>query len=249
VDDYLQRQKGEFDDLQAELSGAPNGKVERFLTGGTSRNSKEEEKAERARQVLQTQLDLMLMDPAYRSAWDKTNNLLSDTQDKLDAALLKVTASIDSLDDLVGDLEDKAAKLPDGTAIFKAADGSVWTADGRRLSDAEAASLKIPENTPSWEQYKGARDALDSARARRDKLIGIQTDILDPTRTKLNDPSAPPSKDDLDDLSDILKDADKTIDNLRSSKPQFNETVALEVDAASIDHALIEDLNLPPMKV
>lgn len=221
MDDYLQRQKGEFDDLQAELSGAPNGKVARFLTGDTSQKSKEEEKAERARQALQTQLDLMLMDPAYRAAWDRTNTLLSDTQDKLDAALLKVTANIERLSELVEGLEDKATKLPDGTAVFKAADGSVWTEDGRKLSDAEAASLNIPENAPSWEQYKGAQDALDGARARRDKLIGIQTDVLDPARQQLNDPDNPPSIDDIDDIGDKIKRADSELDAMQNAAPHF----------------------------
>ena len=241
MDDYLQRQKGEFDDLQAELSGAPNGKVARFLTGDASPKSKEEEKAERARQAFQTQLDLMLMDPAYCAAWDRTNTLLSDTQDKLDAALLKVTANIERLSELVEGLEDKATKLPDGTAVFKAADGSVWTEDGRKLSDAEAASLNIPENTPSWEQYKGAQDALESARARRDRLIGIQTEIVDPLRRELNDPDHPPSKERLEEIKKTLEQVNER--GFETSLKDGFETASEATPCAQPDDLELETLD------
>jgi hypothetical protein len=210
-EDFDPRQQ-DFIDLQAELSGAPNGRTARFLTGENAPRNKEEAEKEKARRTAQAMLDDLLLNPAYKEAWDRTSDLLNRTQDKLDAALLKNAAAIERLETLLADLEDKAAKLADGTAVFRAADGSVWTADGRRLSEAETASLSIPEDAPSWEQYDGAQGALDSARARRKRLSGIQDDVLDPARERLNDQENPPSLDEVEDIEKDVQRADAAID-------------------------------------
>ncbi|KCZ89731.1 hypothetical protein [Hyphomonas jannaschiana] len=233
------------DDLNVELAGLNNGRIARFLVGDDDRPNGQESKREKRWREFRTQLDMLLNDPAYREAWDRANNLLSNTQNKLDAALLKVTANIERLSELMEDLEDKATKLPDGTAVFRAADGSVWTKDGRKLSDEEASRLDIDENAPSWEQYKGANDALDSARTRRDKLIGIQTDVLDPARHKLNDPDNPSSKEEIDDIEKNLKKADHDIDVISnaSSKDLFASVSADEPEMAKEPFELDKSVN------
>jgi hypothetical protein len=240
-DEFSEKRRIDADDLNVELAGLNNGRIARFLVGDDDRQGGPDSKKERRLREFRTQLDLLLNDPAYRAAWDQANTLLSDTQDKLDAALLKVTASIERLGELVEGLEDKATKLPDGTAVFKAADGSVWTEDGRKLSDAEAASLNIPVNAPSWEQYKGAQEALDSARARRDRLIGIQTETVDPLRRELNDPDHPPSKERLEEIKKTLEQVNER--GFETSLKDGFETASEATPCAQPDDLELETLD------
>ena len=200
-EDQLEKHKTEFADLQDEIAGIGH-KAARFLDGEDSPRHRKEQAEQRARDLaFETQLQILLRDPVYAPAWNRANDKLDQAQAQLNVALDRVADRIANLQDLVDDLEQKAVKLDDGTAIFKGADGRIYTADGRHLpSEAVPASLLTQLDTsPSWEQYRDARDALQSARTRQQKLTDIQDDI-DGTRKKLNDPDNPPSLDDLEEL-------------------------------------------------
>ena len=212
-------------DIHAERAGLETGRIERFVHATDERTLEAERKKDSAWQSFQNLLQRYLDDPVYRAAWERANDLLTEVQDKLDAALEKVTAGIERLEILIEAQEEEAVKLPDGTAVFRAADGSVWTTDGRRLSEAETASLTFPEGLPSWEQYSDTRDALQSARARRDRLIGIQEDVINPARDKLNDPDDPAqSVDEIEGIEDRLRRADEEIDAIERMSVRFGRS-------------------------
>jgi hypothetical protein len=232
VDDpSLEKYRTDFADQQAELTGLSNGKMDRFFTGENSRRSRDGDGNGRKERAGLTALDLLLLDPVYRQTYERVSNTLNDAQERLDRAILRTTESIERLEALTAELEERAAKLGSGTAVFRAADGTLYVADGRRLSEAESASLSIPLNAPSWEQYKSAQDALDRAQARQKRLGEIQTEILDPAREKLNDRGDPPSIKGLQGLEADLKKVDKELDALEKSKPAFNAVPAPAADA------------------
>lgn len=225
--------------LEAERSGNAAGVIYRFFEedqspGAVSRRERGERSSE------QTRLQLLLANPAYREAYDRVWTLLDTLQDRIDQAIERVTANIERLTDLVDDYLDSAATNEDGEAVFLSADGHVYTADGRRLSDAQAASLHIPPDSPSYERYTGARDALHSARARLSEITGIQDDVLDPARRRMQDPNDPPSYDDLDGFKQDALDKLDLLSSLQSVGPSF--TTASKIVESEQRSELLHDM-------
>lgn len=236
------RQRADFADQQAEVAGVPNGKMRRFLTGDSApRTVEEKEKQARARAFM-TQLDLLLLDPAYARLHREVNTLLNEAQDKLTSAVDKLSRRMEYLEELVADMEDRATKLPDGTAVFRDRTGALRAADGRHLSKADTALLTIPVDAPSYEQYGQARDALNSARARMDRYGELQTELEDIDR-KTNDPSNPASLEEKKDLKDRVEDAIKEIDEFEQMKPTFDKAATPKAEALVSD--LENDLSVP----
>ena len=234
--DEQSRQKTEFRDHQAELSGAPNGRAERFFTGEASRRGSAKDKEAKARREFLNQLELLMQDPAYRALWQNTMNKMDDLQEKLNTAIDKTSLQIEHLETLLEDLEDKAPKLEDGTAVFLDANGNVRTADGRQLqSDALTASLLLDlQTSPSYEQYAGARDALHSARARQDNLADIQ-DEVNKDRAVLTDPDNPPSADEVRDIHDRVEGHTMALQNLTEAKSSFSAVANPDIEDLNLD--------------
>ncbi|MEL6692378.1 MAG: hypothetical protein AAFQ12_05010 [Pseudomonadota bacterium] len=229
----------EFDDLQGELSGSSN-KAARFLDPDKSprgRNAQDKEARER---TFQTQLDLIMLNPDYAIAHTRVSGLIDDAQDKLSAAIDKTAQRIEHLEDVIADMEDRTTKLPDGTPVFRSADGSVRASDGRKLTQAEAVALTNPDNLLSYEQYKAARDALQGARSRQDGLAGKQT-IIDDARRRMDDPDNPPSRDELDDIEDDVTEIIRDLESANSLRPKFRDAAFAPADDLLADLDLGDD--------
>ncbi len=239
--DQDNKQKQDFADHQAEVSGIPNGKIAKFLTGeDASRNHKERERLAQER-GFQSLLDLLLSDPAYAAAYNRVMVLADDAQDKITAAVDRVAGRIEHLTNTLEEMEDKTAKLPDGTCVFRDSEGRLRTADGRHLSEAETASLLNPENLLSYDQYQGVRDALTSARARQTKL-GDAQEKLDDAKRKLSDPDSPPPS--VDEIEDIADDIQKIIADVKAHEnatPTFAASAKLE-EQITLENDLTSDI-------
>lgn len=218
MDGEKPRNRTEFDDLQNELSGSGN-KAARFFDGDHSpRNRHIAERKARDR-AFQTQLELLLLNPEYAAAYNRVSALIDEAQKKLTAAVDKLTERIEHLEDVLGDMNDRAANQADGSSVFVSKDGNVCAADGRVLSDAEIALLTIPQNAPSWEAYRDAQEALNGTRTKQDKHSDTQTKI-DDTRRKMDDP---PSQNDLDDIEKDLKDVITELEVAEKATPIFGQ--------------------------
>jgi len=177
VDDKDLRKQRDFDDYNRELAGVGT-RIERFL-GGNSPKDRIDAKRESDRR-LQTQLDLLMMNPAFAAAYEAANTAIDDTQKLLNKAMSTTAQNIERLTDLIEDMEERTAKLEDGTAVFRDSNGRLRTADGSHLSEAETASLLNTDSIIlSYEPYKDARDALQSARARMNRLDGHSESLED----------------------------------------------------------------------
>jgi len=136
-------------------------------------------------------------------------------------------------------LNENTAKLADGTAIYRDANGNLCAADGRHLSEAEAASLSGLENILSYERRRDAQNALNNARARQDKLSGAQRD-LDDARRRLDHKDNPPRT--VDDIEDIEDDIEKVIVEVSAAEnasPAFSKA-AMDADASALDDPLFK---------
>ncbi|NQY39353.1 MAG: hypothetical protein HRT80_04560 [Henriciella sp.] len=214
----------DFEDLQGELSGSSN-KAARFFDADKSRRNRHARDRDARDKAYQTQLDLLMLDPIYAAAFERVSNLVDDAQDKLNAAIDQVAQRIEHLEGLVTDMENRTAKLPDGTAVFRAADGSLKTADGRDLTAAETALLINADNLLSYERYNDAHSALHAARARQDGLSDKQA-VLDDARRKMDDSDNPPSQDDLDDIEKDITRVIQEMETANALRPQFQKAVS-----------------------
>jgi len=154
-------------------------------------------------------------------AYNRVNDLIDEAQTKLTDAVDKVAARIEHLEDVLADMEERTATLPDGTAVFRAADGTLISADGSHLSKADAALLLNPENLLPHEQYEDAKGALQGARSRQDELSGIQPK-LDDARDRLDKAK---TVEEIDGIEDEVLDIVGNMD--------ANQTLVKAFDAAA----------------
>lgn len=196
------KRRQDIDDLNNEAAGREVGRISRFHPDRDPEvlNHKKREQEARMSALMRLMRDAEYA-AAYQGAWDSLNN----AQPALDEALIDNAADTEQLEESLREMEARAARLPDGREMFRGADGSLRTADGQRLrGDELPASLAIPANAPSYEDYAAMRDALIAARQRGDHLARIQTEVIDPARDRLNDEDNPPSKGELDGIRDRL---------------------------------------------
>lgn len=239
MDEDKRQSRIDFDDLQGELSGSSNKAARFFDTEKSPRNRHGRDRKARD-EAYQTQLDLLMLDPVYAGAFERVSNLIDDAQDKLNAAIDQVAQRIEHLEDLVRDMEDRTAKLPNGTAVFRATDGSLKTADGRDLTAAEITLLLNEGSLLSYERYNDAQTALQAARARQDGLSDKQT-VLDDVRSRMGDPDNPPSQDELDDIEEDVAQVMRDLETANALRPQFRESVSASPDDLLADLELEND--------
>jgi len=191
-----QKRQQDIDDLNNEMAGRDVGRQHRFLHDRDPQYIEERKREDKHRHDMLMQL---MRDAEYAAAYQRAWDALDNAQDALSEALLENAEETERLAEALDAITDQAAHLPDGTPVFRAADGSLRDADGNRLrSDALPASLTIPEDAPSYEEYAAARDALHSARMRGQELARIQTEVVDPARDRMNDRENPPDAGELD---------------------------------------------------
>lgn len=234
-----QKRKQDLDDLNNERAGRDVGRQRRFLHDRDPEftDQKKKENEQRLSALMR-----LLRDPIYAAAYERATSALNRAQEALDAALLSNAQQTESLQEQLGAMEDSAARLADGRLVFRSHDGSLKDAEGGPLrSETGTASLSIPLDAPSYEDYAATRDALRSARARGKDLAETQTDVLDPARDRLNDQDNPLSLDELDALEQQMDDvalsiADGSVhQQFEADRPPEPRPSKEPVDAAALD--------------
>lgn len=237
MDDLEQKRRQDFADHQDEVGGVSNGRADRFLTGSSSARNNQSPDQDARDRIFETLLQMLLDDPAYAAAYERVQKLADTVQAKISAAMERASERVTHLEIAIEEMDEDTAKLADGTAVYRDANGNLCTADGRPLSEAEAASVSNPENARSYERRRDAQNALNDARARQDKLYRAQRD-LDDARRRLDDKDNPPRT--VDDIEDIEGDIETIIDDLErneSAKPIFNVSAKNEDISPALDPA------------
>jgi len=226
-----QKRRQDIDDLNNEMAGRDVGRIRRFLP---DRDPETIEQKKREKDARETALQQLLRDPAYAAAYERACNAIDRAQAALDEALLENAETVERLAEELEAMEGRAARLPDGRAVFRAHDGTLRTADGQRLrSEAVPASLIIPLDAPSYEDYAMSRDALTDARERGHELSRVQTEVIDPARERTHDADNPPNQDELDaieremdEIAEEVASPDFTLDSGTSRGPTATQTPA-----------------------
>lgn len=167
------RQAQDDADLQNEIAGRDVGRIGRFLpeaaqSGGSSGNKSREERAEAL-----TRLQMALMtNAAYAQAFRETTDALNDAQNRLDTVLERVRREIDLTEAALEDKRGRAARLEDGTRVYRDQNGAVRTEDGEIVADALAAGIVWKGDEPTYESMQADRE-------RAERLKGIERDAQD----------------------------------------------------------------------
>ncbi|MEM7530473.1 MAG: hypothetical protein AAF416_23055 [Pseudomonadota bacterium] len=189
------RQK-DHDDLQNELAGRDTGRMARFLTG--AERGPEDLRRKRAREVEQTHLMLALQDPAYRARYEEVSRRLTDAMMATEQALTHLNEQIAVTESELDDVQGAAARLPDGSRVYRDEAGAVRRENGSTVDATLAATILWTGDEPTYTDFSEARDRHSAALAERAVVEAYQSEVLAPAQERLEDPANPPSLEDLD---------------------------------------------------
>jgi len=236
-------------DLNHEISDEPTGRIQRFLSenshdiyGGES----EKKKAERRyRSMLQM---LLAEDAQYAALYSQVTKNLDQAYQAVDRALINIGQRLEDSDRKLQLLRENTAEMEDGTKIFLSNEGSIFTEDGKRLSDEEAQKYSHLDNLQSWDENlveKLKRETLLRARQGFEEYKGNTLDNID---RRIKDEDNPVLKDELEYLNEQIKSA---MPDFSTANFYNTELVANTINStsASAAHDLVEEtrLNVPDL--
>lgn len=97
-------------------------------------------------------------------------------------------------------MNENAPRLDDGTRVFMDKNGDVYTEHGVKLSAEETEGLVFSEDASSWEDYQTLKKQITLYEQRLKELDVYQREVLDHTRERLDDQTAPPTYEELKEL-------------------------------------------------
>lgn len=199
----IERQRRDMEDLNNEIAGRDVGRRARFLNADA--RSPEAERKKREARAFQNRLMEMLNDPIYRAKYDGVMQALSDAEQATQAAIDALSDQIEAAQTDLTDMMDNAARLPDGTRVFRDENGVVRHEDGTVVEDHLADTILWTGNEPSFEDLNAAKTRIDGLQGQLDAANGYQNDVLGPARDRITDTDNPPSEGELDDVLDGIQ--------------------------------------------
>lgn len=193
-----EHKKMEFEDLQRELMGIEGPREARFLDADIRDSRDINKRGEKdAQRISRLQL-LLLQDPAYAALYNETFDKLRDAERAAEIALASAILTRDAVQRFLQEMLDRAPRLPDGTHVFRDAQGQVWTEDGQLVDPALAEGIEWRGNEFSYEQYLAQKDTLQSVEDHIQALTHYQINVLGHVRDRMTDEKNPASKEDME---------------------------------------------------
>ena len=154
ADAQRERQRAQdLEDYYNELHGNEVGRFPRFLSV-EAREALAEGKTGRGSKSSMSALDwLLLNNPEFAQAYEQSMDALSDAEDAVQTALEQAIAKAEETQRELGELMDKAMRLPDGRAVFMDQSGIVRDENGNAIDPVLAATLEWQGYEPSFEDY------------------------------------------------------------------------------------------------
>jgi hypothetical protein len=203
--DAQKKHQKDFDDLNAEMAGRPNG-MYRFLSPEHQERVEEEKRGGYRKR--EPRLAELLRDPKYAQIYSETVDTYERAAAAADRALRKLDRKLTAAETRLNDIRAEAAELPSGRKVFRSdQSGRIYGETGVALSPQEADTVRTPAYAPSWETFESARQERDELRARRDAVTEYQSEVLAPTHERLNDLDNPATKSELKDRKARMESA------------------------------------------
>ncbi len=232
-DTVTKRRAQDYEDLQNELADRETGRNARFLNKNST-TTQENESKRRAEKIFLSALEILLQnDLLYADRHAEVMDLLSRAEITTEQALQVAQQDLQNGQDQLDEMRGSANRLPEGTAVYRDAEGNVWTEDGRKIEGHELDGIVWKENAPSYEDILKQKRALEEARRHVEELRRYQIDVLGKHRDRMTDPDNPPSKDDMDDIEKDIKE--RAPESVRMEIMPEVETSSPSVDGKSFD--------------
>ena len=175
-------------------------------------------------------LDLLLAsDPQYAALYNDTLNLLSEAEAEAETSIARGTKALNDAKAALEDTLSRAARLENGTRVFRDENGAVWDGRGNRVSDDAAASVVWNGNEPTHAEYMERKRHAADVQNFVDDWRNYQTSVLGAARNQLSDPNNPPSREELEEVRQKITE--------QRPQTQINET--------SFDNSLSTDGDKP----
>ncbi|MEP3785591.1 MULTISPECIES: hypothetical protein [Paracoccaceae] len=236
--DASQKQQRDFDDLNLEMSGQDVGRIQRFFGEGETRSPEAKRKKAEKEQAQQRLVDL-LTNPIYKAKYNQAWSVLIAAETAVAKAYDQVDTEIINAKGVVTDMSDRAARLIDGSLVFRDENGDVRYADGAKVNAEDAASIVWTGNEPSFEEYSAATLRLSDLEASRRDVERYETDVLGDARDKLSD----------QDNAQSLGELDAMIKRIQISNPI---ALSLETESANSVSVALEttaSITLPSIQI
>jgi len=196
----------------------------------------------RARQAAEERRQLDFDDLQNESAGRETGRmarfLTADAREAAtEAALQALIARRTQLEAAREDMLARAARLPDGTAVFRDEHGRVWSAEGEEIGGHALEAIVWPEDAPSYEAFSETGHALGNAAQKTEALRGYQVEVLGHVRERMTDEHDPPSVEELREIDRRITDELPPDMNL-AIEPSSTETSGPNISLDNVDIAV-----------
>ena len=228
-------------DYERELSGIDIGREARFhgteyveerrqgrSGASNSQRSSQQQYASRLQMLLATT-------PGYAKLYDDTIGALGVAEAATDRAIAKAQKATDEARQQLEHTLSRAAKLSDGTRVFRDARGHVWTERGQRVSENDAASIEWRGDEPAYEQFLEGSESVKDRLTRLEVLQGYRVDTLGGIRDRMDDSENPPSTEEIEQFKlDIREKMPPEVDAERKAAFQPMQTPTDQPDAIPV---------------
>lgn len=204
-------------DYERELAGIDIGREARFhgtefveerrqgRSGASSaQRSAQQQYASRLQMLLAT-------NPGYAKLYNDTMDDLGDAEAATDRAIAKAQKALQEAQQQLEQTLNRAAKLSDGTRVFRDARGNIWNEHGQRVSETDAAGIEWRGHEPAYEQFLGESESAKDRLTRLEALQGFRVDTLGRIRDRMDEPKNPPSAEEMESYRQQVKEGMATL--------------------------------------
>ena len=190
------------------------------------------EKGKQASSRLQRTLDWWLLNSeSFAAAHSAAMSALVDAENSVADGLSEIVEALADARRTLEEMEDRAARLADGTLVFRNTHGDVVTADGHPVSDEDAAGVEWRGDEPSYEDYFAQRNRIEGLQQAERELRGIEIELGD-IRGELTDQQEPPTEARVGELEDRAEELGERADTIRN-QAMMNHTAPEQNDLSA----------------
>lgn len=199
-------------DYERELAGIDIGRDARFhgtefveeRRQGRSGASSAQRSAQRE---FTSRLQMLLAtNPGYAKLYNDTLGALGDAEAATDRAIAKAQKAFEEAQQQLEQTIARAAKLPDGTRVFRDARGNAWNERGQRVSEADAAGIEWRGDEAAYEQFLEESESVQDRLTLFEALQGYRVDTLGGIRDRMTDQENPPSSKEIEQFHRDIQD-------------------------------------------
>ncbi|MBU1211057.1 MAG: hypothetical protein KJ587_07275 [Alphaproteobacteria bacterium] len=191
------RRREDFDDFHNEMAGRETGRMRRFLSAEAHEERRGKRGSDGRAETLSRLQLLLASNPAYARIYQGTFDALRDAEDATERAMARLAAALQTAKTRLQQTRDSAARLPEGTRVFRDKHGRVVTEHGDPLPDEKAAAIHWRGDEPAYEQFLEERESVTDRVTRLEALQGYRVDTLGRIRDRMSDENNPPTSQEL----------------------------------------------------